>query len=56
MFNVKLSLSKQQKGLRMGKLKMLQVTEETHIKAKKQALAKGMSLKAYIKMLVDKDK
>jgi len=38
------------------KLKMLQVDEDTHEKAKLQALKKKMSIKAYIKMLVEKDK
>lgn len=37
------------------KLKMLQVTEETHIEAKTQALKKGMSIKTYIDMLIKKD-
>jgi len=36
-------------------MKMLQVEKETHEKAKLQALKKNMSIKAYIKMLVDKD-
>ena len=36
-------------------LKMLQVDEDTHKQAKINALNKGMSLKAYIKMLVKKD-
>ena len=35
-------------------LKMLQVSEETHTKAKKQAVIKGMSIKSYIKFLIDK--
>ncbi len=37
-------------------MKMLQVENETHEKAKLKALEKKMSIKAYIKMLVDKDK
>ena len=36
-------------------LKMLQVDEETHLQAKKNAIMLGMSLKSYIKMLVKKD-
>ena len=38
------------------KLKMLQVEEDTHDKAKLQAAKAKMSIKSYIKMLVDKDK
>ena len=37
------------------KLKMLQVEEKTHDKAKLKAVKNKMSIKAYIKMLVDKD-
>lgn len=37
-------------------MKMLQVENETHEKVKLKALEKKMSIKAYIKMLVDKDK
>lgn len=40
----------------MKKLKMLQVEEDTHEQAKLQALKKKMSIRAYIKMLVEKDK
>ena len=40
----------------MKKMKMLQVEDETHEQAKLQALKKKMSIKAYIKMLVEKDK
>ena len=35
---------------------MLQVEEETHDEAKIKALKKKMTIKAYIKMLINKDK
>ncbi len=37
-------------------MKMIQVDDETHEEAKEKAKKKGMLLKAYIKMLVGKDK
>jgi len=37
-------------------MKMIEVEDKTHEDAKKKAKAKGMFLKAYIKMLIDKDK
>lgn len=38
------------------KLKMLQVWEDTHEQIKEQAKNKGMSIRAYIQMLADKDR
>ena len=38
------------------KLKMIQVDESTHKLAKEKALKKELSLKVYIKHLVEKDK
>ena len=37
-------------------MKMLQVHESTHKKAKKQAEEKKLSIRAYIKKLIDNDK
>ena len=37
-------------------MKMIQVEEEVHELAKKKAKEKGMTLKGYIKMLINKDK
>ncbi len=39
----------------MSKLKMLQVDEETHNLAKVKAAKKGLSIKAYLKMIIEKD-
>ena len=37
-------------------MKMIQVEDDVHIKAKKKAKEKGMTLQGYIKMLIEKDK
>jgi len=37
-------------------MKVIQVDDETHEKAKKKAKEKDMMLRAYIKMLVNRDK
>lgn len=37
-------------------MKMIEVEDDTHKEAKEKAKKKGMFLKAYIKMLVKKDK
>ncbi len=55
MFNVKVSVHQNKGGFKM-KLKMIQVEENTHNEAKKKALSRGISLKEYIKQLVEKDK
>jgi len=40
----------------MEELKMLQVRESTHKQAKEQAKLAGVSIRAYIQILLDKDK
>lgn len=36
-------------------LKMIQVEEDTHIQAKAQADKRGMLLRSYVKMLIERD-